>query len=262
MCRASPVFRGIERRPGDTDPLFELAGCLGLVDAGCSHRHPCAEGHLAGSSRSVDRPSHPDLRRRRRRLEARLQSAREPIHRHVEGLRSAAARRRSQARSATPAKCGMSARRRRVQARPVRVTICAPARRSRQRLPASPPEKVMATIQGGPTGDPVWRLYPTLASRRSRLAAIGGKNQRQACGSILVPPTRRPAADRSLPCGRKMIVGGDKSYEAHVPAKEAQASPGSRISCPHAVARRAPDAQAPPRQGTQASLYLKAIRAR
>jgi hypothetical protein len=80
----------------------------------------------------------------------------------------------------------------------------------------------MATIQGGPAGDPVWRLYPTPASRRPRLTAIGGKNQRQACGSILVPRLARAAADRSLPLGEeKGSRAENKSYEAHVPAKEA-----------------------------------------
>jgi ribonuclease P protein component len=45
---------------------------------------------------------------------------------------------------------------------------------------------------------------------------------------------------------------GVDSYEAHVPAQEAQTRPHARFPCADANARRPPDAQAPPRQGPQA----------
>ena len=45
-------------------------------------------------------------------------------------------------------------------------------------------------------------------------------------------------------------------HEAHLPAQEAQARPHPRLPCAHADARRAHDAQAPPRQGTQAAHRL------
>ena len=41
-------------------------------------------------------------------------------------------------------------------------------------------------------------------------------------------------------------------HEAHLPAQEAQARPGARIPCPYADARGTADAEAAPRQGSQA----------
>ena len=75
-----------------------------------------------------------------------------------------------------PARCDRSARRRRRRARLARVTICAPARRSRQRQPAPPGRKMLGTLDGGPAEGPVGRLYPTPAEGLTRVPAIGEKN--------------------------------------------------------------------------------------
>jgi len=53
-----------------------------------------------------------------------------------------------------------------------------------------------------------------------------------------------------------MVEVAESSREAHVSAEEAQARPRARVSCAHAHARRAPHAQAPPRQGAKAPVEL------
>jgi len=44
--------------------------------------------------------------------------------------------------------------------------------------------------------------------------------------------------------------------EAHLPAKEAQASPSAWVPQPHALPRGQADTQASPREGAQATVYL------
>src|SRR5205807_2397783 len=56
--------------------------------------------------------------------------------------------------------------------------------------------------------------------------------------------------------GAGMVEVAESSREAHVSAEEAQARPRARVSCAHAHARRAPHAQAPPRQGAKAPVEL------
>src|SRR5205807_9145924 len=51
-------------------------------------------------------------------------------------------------------------------------------------------------------------------------------------------------------------LAAESRREAHLSAEEAQACPRARVSRPHAHARRAPDAQAPPRQGAKAPVWL------
>ena len=58
---------------------------------------------------------------------------------------------RCQGPSRARARCDRSAHRLRPRARPARATICAPARRSRQRQPAPPREKVNKTLDRGPS---------------------------------------------------------------------------------------------------------------
>ncbi len=56
----------------------------------------------------------------------------------------------------------------------------------------------------------------------------------------------------------RILLGIRRTHdEAHLSAKEAQAGSGTRVPLAHALARGQADAEAPPRQGPQATLYLK-----
>ena len=93
----------------------------------------------------------------------------------------------------------------------------------------------MATIQGGP-----------LTTRP------GDYNQRTS-----TPDRGCPQLAGKFALGRMALDGlYFRRDEAHLPAQETQAGPCSRVSWPHAHTRGTPDAEAPPRQGTQAPLNL------
>ena len=71
----------------------------------------------------------------------------------------------------------------------------------------------------------------------------------------------RPAALRGRAGRAARVPILQARHEAHLPAKEAQARPRPRVPCAHGLARRATDAEAPPRQGTQAPLGLTVVAA-
>src|ERR1019366_6671774 len=86
--------------------------------------------------------------------------------------------------------------------------------------------------------------------------AFGGKNQRGPIGPIL--RVRSPPGCGGISAAaegvRRSLENGD--HEAHLPAKEAQACPRTRVSRSHELASRPAHAQAPSRQGPQAPLRL------
>lgn len=87
------------------------------------------------------------------------------------------------------------------------------------------------------------------------LVATAEKITERAIRSYTSPPTRPPAGHH----GRRPVrdrASLRKRYEAHLPAKEAQASPRSRVPLAHELTRGQVDAEAPPRQGAQATLDL------
>ncbi len=144
---------GVAQRPAERTEVWARGRFIGPAGA-CAMRSPprfarCVRallGGLAGGARvqavddgsrgstyQLDRDARAEDESRRCHAERR-RSGRGSIRRRAAGPRPAGARRRRSGPAAARARCGRSARRRRVQALPAPATICAPARRSRQRL--------------------------------------------------------------------------------------------------------------------------------
>ena len=96
--------------------------------------------------------------------------------------------------------------------------------------------------------------------RPSGDVANGGENVSGAAGrpvhACATAVHRAVRSDRRLDCAPVVAPTTPSCHEAHLPAQEAQARPCPRVPRAHADARRAPDAQAPPRQGPQAPQRL------
>src|ERR1035437_5622314 len=107
-------------------------------------------------------------------------------------------------------------------------------------------------------------------------ALIGPFSQKQAIGTIRRRALRRPGSatiSNAPRRARPVLAIGEKNRgadappilrhdEAHLPAKETQAGSRPRVPGAHEHPRRAPDAEAPARQGTQAAVDLRALVAR
>src|SRR5450759_1089973 len=103
-------------------------------------------------------------------------------------------------------------------------------------------------------------------------ALIDPFSQKQTIGTIRRRALRRPgsATISNVPRRARLVLAiGEKNRradtapilrhdEAHLPAKETQAGSRPRVPCAHEHQRRAPDADAPARHGTQAPVDLRA----
>jgi hypothetical protein len=214
-------------------------------------RHRC-HSQRARRSRPVQRPS-------RRWRAGRDQSGRGSSCRPAEVLRRRAVPRRTHAAEAAPARCEMWTRRRTVQAQLAHPTICARARRSRQRLSASLPKKTIEIIQRRTRWEPGLATITDAFWPLDWLVAIGGKIQLPVRRPILGRRRRRWLATLATERGRSLSARDEQDHEEDLSAKEAQACPCPRVPQPHGFTCGAADAEAPSRQGTQAPLDLMVV---
>src|SRR4051812_29704194 len=115
------------------------------------------------------------------------------------------------------------------------------------------------TMRRGPPERPERRLYRGGRGRSGDPGGAGRKSRgippAALCTCLCRACRRACADDRHARLGPPSPTPPAR-HEAHLPAQEAQARPYARVPRSHAHARRSPDPQAPPREGSSAAQRL------